>query len=313
MTLSSQDFPAKMRFKKYIVVVPTVGSKLDLLPFDEKRYTWVSLWHDLGALHGKCIFQQFKIFVDQPDPDSSPPKLFVCTLVNAQCEEEAYCKGREDVLALSSSLVRLFKEGYEPEYHEMTVIPLHQFKLPPTMEDGLSVLSIELRTRNGKVEEVATPYGTFKPTRHFGKAIHEEFMNRYFAIPIVAEGTFAKVTISMSRKELLFDIDAGLEKTRAFESSDEGELMNVVATLYSAAVTTANMSVSYLLLWQILESLASGKDSGQKLLTDTTMNGIFRLLQQEGHEVITIQKIHSVLGMLREKSETRVIAEMLRE
>jgi hypothetical protein len=47
----------KMRFKKYIVVVPMVGSKLDLLSYGEKGYTWLCLWHDMRSLHGKCISQ----------------------------------------------------------------------------------------------------------------------------------------------------------------------------------------------------------------------------------------------------------------
>jgi hypothetical protein len=85
-----------MKSRKYIIVVPMIESKLDLLRFGGGRYTWVPFWHDLRGLHGKRISQEFKIFIDQPDPDSSPPKLFVCTLVNAQSKEEAYKKGTEN-------------------------------------------------------------------------------------------------------------------------------------------------------------------------------------------------------------------------
>lgn len=301
-----------MKFKRYIVVVPMVGSKLDLLRFSENRYTWVSFWHDLRGLHSKCIFHEFKIFVDQPDPTSSPPELFVCTLVNAQSVEEAYKKGTENVLSLSNSLMRLLSEGFEPKYHETIVVPFHPAELPPTIEDTISVELVKLTTKNGKVEEIATPYSAYKPRLALpGKAAHEKYATTYFKIPKLESGTSEMPPIYMSPKEHLLDIEPHLEKIRAFKSNDEARLMNVVATLYSAAITTENISVSYLLLWQILESFASSKDDGGKLFNDTIMNRVRGLLQQEGYDVDTAHRVNSILGMLGKKNDIQIIAEML--
>jgi len=303
-----------MKFKRYIVVVPMVVSKLELLTFSGNKYTWVSFWDDLRGLHSKCIFRKFKIFVDQPDPASSPPKLFVCTLVNAQSVEEAYKKGTENVLALSNSLVRLFSEGFEPKYHETIVIPFHPAGLPPTIEGTISVELVKLTTKNGNVEEIATPYSAWKPkVAVLGKAAHKEYVTAYFKVPKIEAGISEMPTIRMSPKEVLLNIETHLKKTRAFKSSDEARLMNLVATLYSAAVTTENMSVSYLLLWQILESFASSKDDGGKLFTGTIINRIRGLLQEEGYDDDTTRRVNSILGMLGKKNNIQIIAEMLGE
>jgi hypothetical protein len=94
-------------------------------------------------------------------------------------------------------------------------------------------------------------------------------------------------------------------------SSGEANLVNIVATLYSGAITTENISVSYLLLWQILESVASSKDNGGKLFNSTVMNKIRELLQQEGYDVDTVQRVNSILLMLGKKNDVQLIAETL--
>ena len=71
--------------------------------------------------------------------------------------------------------------------------------------------------------------------------------------------------------------------------------------------------ISYLLLWQILESFASSKEAGGKLLTETTMNNIKDLLQKESYDIATIHRISSMIGMLEKKNPTQIIAEILRE
>lgn len=303
-----------MKFKKYIVVVPVVELNLDLLTFGEGEYTWVPFWDDLRSLHGKCIFHEFKIFVDQPNPASFPPKLFVCTLVNAQSEKEAYEKGTESVLFLSNSLVRLFLRGFEPKYHETIATPFYPTKLPATTEDTISVELVKLTTKNGNIKGIATPYMVYEPrVALHGSAAHEKYVTTHFKIPKLEAGTSNMPTIHMLQKEVLLNIGPHLKNIRASKSSDETKLMNVVATLYSAAVTTENISVSYLLLWQILESFASSKGSGEKLLTGNARNKIEELLQHEGYDVVTAQRVSSVLGMLRGKNDIQIIAEMLKE
>ena len=138
-------------------------------------------------------------------------------------------------------------------------------------------------------------------------------MTIYFKIPKLEAGTSEMPPISMSPKEDLLDIEPHLNKIRASRSSEEAKLMNVLATLYSAAITTENISVSYLLLWQILESSASIKNAGGKLLSDDTLNDIRRLLQEGDYDAATVHRVKNLLGMLRGKGEVQVITEMLRE
>lgn len=301
-----------MKLRKHIVVVPVVEAKLDLLTFGESKYTWVSFWDDLRDLHDKCILHEFKIFVDQLDPASSPPKLFICTLISAQ-KEEAYSEGINSVRRLCNSLVCLFSKGFEPRYHEAVVVPF-PCELPPTIEDTISVELVELTIKNGTIEEIRTPYFVWKPKVGLpGKAVHEQYLTTYFKIPKIEPGIFHMPTIYMVPKEVLQNIESNLRKVTAHESSDETALMDVITTLYSAAITVGNVSISYLLLWQILESLASSKDEDRQLLTGNTVNRIQELLQREGYDADRVHRVNSQLGMLKKKSDTQIIAELLRQ
>lgn len=102
-------------------------------------------------------------------------------------------------------------------------------------------------------------------------------------------------------------------KVMLAESNIEGEVKNTIANLYSAAITMENIPISYLLLWQILESLASSQETGGKLLAETTMIYIKDLLQKENYDIATIHRINSILGMLEKKNPTQIIAEIFRE
>lgn len=299
----------KMKLKKYIVVVPIVEMELALLRFGENRYTWVPFWDDLRELDGKCIFDEFKIFVDQEDLASSPPKLFVCTLTKAEGTEKAYEQGTQAILALSNRLVILLGQGFEPIQHEAIVVDL-----TPIIKDTIDVKLVELTTKNGNVESIATPYGVWKSNFPIPlRFSHNEYVTLHSKVQKIEEGNIGLPTAKMVQKDVLLNIEANLKRLGAFKSNDERELMNVIATLYSAAIITSNISISYLLLWQVLESFAASKEAGGKLLTRKTLNSIKRLLQEECYDTATVKKVSSRLGMLREKTEVQMIAEMLRE
>ena len=300
-----------MKLKKYIAVAPMVELSLDLLRFGKNRYTWASFWDDLRGLDSRCIFNKFKIFIDQEDPAFFPPKLFVCMLISAESIEEAYEKCIQDILALSNGLVSLFSKGFEPIYHEMIIIPLYSIAPPPMTKDAISVKLVELTIKNGNVDTIITPYGVWRHVRTRGEASHKEYLDAYFNIPKIEAGNIPMPDIRMLKKEALLNLEHRLKKTGTFESNTKAKLVNLVASLYSAAVTTENISVSYLLLWQILESSTSSKEAGRKSLNKTTLNSIKGLLQEEKYDNATVQKVNSVLGGLRD--EVEMIAEMLRK
>lgn len=300
-----------MKSKKYIVVVPMVETELALLQFSENRYTWVPFWDDLRELNSKCMFDEFKIFVDQEEPRSSPPKLFVCTLIDAESVEKAYEQAIEAIRALSSELVTLFGRGFELMEHEAMVVGL-----TPIIKDTVDVKLIELTIKNGNVERIATPYGAAEPG--FSQPIsfsHNEYVTTHSKLQKI-EGDMRSVQFPVTKmvpKQVLLNIEANLKRRGASRSNDERQLMNVMTSLYSAANATTNIKMSYLLLWQILESCASSKDYGSKLLTDNTMNSVMTLLQKENYDDRARDRVGGALGTLRKKNDNEVIAEIFRE
>ena len=300
-----------MGTEKYIVILPVVELELDLYKFSENRYTWLQLWDDLKSLNGKCI-NKFKIFVDQEGISSSPPKLFILTLIDANSKDEAYKKGTEKILELVNSLVFLFLRGFEPIHHEAIVVPFCLSNHPLPVEDSIDLERIKVVIKTKNVDKIITPYGEWKfnPLLQ-GEASHKEYVTTYFKIR-KTECDGKEIQVPMLRKDMLLNIENRL-KVMLSESNIEGELKNTIATLYSAATTIENIPISYLLLWQILESFASSKDAGGKLLAGTTMNNIKEFLQKEDYDIATIHRINSMLGMLEKKNPTQIIAEIFRE
>lgn len=299
---------------KYIVILPVLELELDLYKFSENRYTWLQFWEDLKSLNSKCMFNEFKIFVDQGDPSSSPPKLFILTLIDANSKDEAYEKGTEKILNLVNNLVFLFLRGFEPIHHEAVAVPFCPPNLPLSVDDSINVERIEVVIKTGNVDKIITPHGVweFKPMLQGGKVSHKERVTTYFKIrKIECDGKEIQIRMPI-RKDVLLNIENSLEVMLS-ESKIEKELKNTIATLYSASVTMENISISYLLLWQILESFASSKKVGEKLFTKTTTNNIKELLQKENYDIATIHRIGSMLGMLEKNTPTQIIAEIFRE
>ncbi|MGB2842300.1 MAG: hypothetical protein WBC40_07480 [Halobacteriota archaeon] len=300
-----------MGTEKYIVILPVVELELDLYKFSENRYTWLQLWDDLKSLNGKCIFNKFKIFVNQEGISSSPPKLFILTLIDANSKDEAYKKGTEKILELVNSLVFLFLRGFKPIHHEAIAMPFCPSNHPLPIEDSIDLERIKVVIKTRNVDKIITPYGEWKfnPLLQ-GKASHKEYVTTYFKIrKTECDGKEIQIRMGIQKDELL-NVENSLN---VIESNIEGELKNTIATLYSAATTIENIPVSYLLLWQILESFASSKEAGGKLLAGTTMNNIKALLQKEGYDSATIHRINSMLGMHEKKNPTQIIAEIFRE
>jgi hypothetical protein len=186
--------------------------------------------------------------------------------------------------------------------------------LTPVIKDTIDVKLIELTTRNGNVESITTPYGVWKS--NFPKPLsfsHNEYVTIYSKLQKIQEVSIELPSAKMVRKDVLLNMEANLKRIGASKTNDERELMNVITSLYSAAATIGNISVSYLLLWQVLESLAASKEARSELLNKRILNSIKRLLQKEGYDVATVHRVDSQLGMLTEKSEVQMMAEMLRE
>lgn len=306
-----------MRLIKYIVVVPIIEGTLDLLKLTKRSYVLLPLWDDLRCLHGKCLFGQFKIFVDQQDPFSSSPKLFVCTLVDAQTLEHAYEGAVKKIRTFATDLVTwsLCSRSFEPIFGEMRVAEFYPTKLLPAIEKKLSLDLVELTVEKGNPKTIHTPYYSL----NFNYPLvfefsHNEYVTAYSILPKLegAQDT-QRPDVFLLRKEELQNMEFDLDKIRRARYTDEAELINVIAPIYSAAIMEKNMLMSYLLLWQVLECVASTRDFGTNLLDRNTMNGISALLRQEGYAATAISRLRSILRDVRQKNQIKVMAEILQD
>ena len=299
-----------MNASKYISVVPILETRLDLLPLGEQRYTWFPLWDDLRSLNRECLLDRFKLFVDQQDPRCSPPKLFVCTLIRAINEEEAYQKGTKAIRSLVNQLVTLLHRGFEVKEHEALIV-----NISPITKGTINIKLVELTIRNGNVKDISTPYG--KWTSKFPQIMtfsHNGYLATFSKIQKIESDTRGVhlPKVEMLPKEILLNVDVNLRKMESTMSEDKKKLMSVVTNLYNAAVTMSNVSVSYLLLWQVLESFVLSEDGGEQLISGNTLVMVTSLLRNENYDAKTQQKVKSMLGMLTKKSEIDAIAEILK-
>lgn len=306
-----------MKLNKYIAVVPIIEGTLDLLKLTERSYVWVPLWDDLRCLHGKCLLGQFKIFVDQEDPPSTQPKLFVCTLIEAQTLEQAYESAAQRMRAFAANLVTfsVCSRGFEPIIGDMQVTEFYPPKSPPAIKDKVDLDLVEITIGKGNLKTIRTPYYLFKFSYPLGcQFSHNQYITAYSTLQkLEAPQPTQMPDVRLLQKKELQNIESHLDKIIGSGYTDEAKLMNVIAPIYSAAVTAKNMLMSYVLLWQVLESIASTRDFGKKLLDKNTMNGIRALLQQQRYDNTAISRLNSMLGTVKQKNEIDVIAETLRD
>jgi hypothetical protein len=296
--------------KEYISVIPITEIKVDLLSLGEQRYTWFPSWDDLRSLNGKCLLDRFKIFLDQQDPSHFQPKLFVCMLIAAVNEHEANWKGTEATRTLANQLVTLFSRGFEVIEHEALIIDAS------LITKGISSLNmIELTILNGNVRTISSPHGKWTSNFPQGLAYSSDSCLSTFAKLQKIEGDTKDLcvpSIQMLQKEVLLNIDSNLRKMENAKPEHKKMLMNSITALYSAAITTSNVTISFLLLWQVLESLALIECQDEQAISSNTLEKIILLLSNEKYDLQTQRRVKSTLAMLTKKSNVDTIAEIVK-
>lgn len=288
-------------YGRYIVIFPVVEMRLDLLPFG-KRYTWLRSWEDLRDLHGKIIGKQVKIFTYNEDAKRKPPKLFFSTLIDAPSEEEAYELGRrkleEFVYLLSVFLRKSFR-----------ILPFESITLP--LPNVRSIKEVELKVDKGYATKIITPRGAWTIlSPHFGETTANTIFPAHFEMPKM-EGKVSHTAIVMSRKGL-DEVGDFLVRIERLDEEERG-LLNVIGQLYSTATSSEVVSISYLLLWEILEVYSHARSYPTRLLDKQTLRKVRALLKQEKYEEKDIERLISVLGMRREKTETEVMSTVIQK
>lgn len=179
------------------------------------------------------------------DVKHKPTKLFVSTLVDSLSEEEAYEEGIKKVEEFVSLINVFLKRGFRILKYEVSTLPVPNVR---------SLEEVELHVDNGYVTKIITPYGswTILPP-HFGEVNHAEIFPLHFEMPKI-EGKVSPKVIVMPRKELR-QVEDFFSRIDSFDGEKRG-LLKIIGQLYATAVSTETISVSYLLLWQILEVYA---------------------------------------------------------
>jgi hypothetical protein len=123
-----------------------------------------------------------------------------------------------------------------------------------------------------------------------------------------------KVSLKMSvmTKEGLNEAEKIFSRIDSLKSEDRG-LIKVIGQLYATAVSTETISLSYVLLWEILEVYSLTMSEPTPLLSKKTINKIEKLLSNEGYVEKDIGKVVSFVSMLGESTQTEIISESIQQ
>jgi len=283
-------------YGRYIFILPVVEMRLDLLPFG-KRHTWLRSWEGLEELNGKIIGKQLKIFTYTEDAKHKPSKLFLCTLVDALREEEAYDLGRRKVEEFVYLMSVFLRKGFRILPYETVTVPLLNVR---------SIKEVELQVDKGYVTKIIAPRGRWTIlSPHFGEITGKDIFPSYFEMPKI-EGKVSHTAIAMS-KTGLYEVGDFFVRIKGLKDEERG-LLNVIGQLYSAATTSESVSTSYLLLWETLEVYSHTLSSPTRLLNKETLIRVKALLKKENYQERDVDRLISVLGMYGEKTETEVMS-----
>jgi len=294
--------------QKYIVIIPVIELKQNLCRFTEHKFTWISFWNDLNKLDKKVVSGTYKFFVNPNISLDSPTKLFICVIVDTNSNDEAYKIGVEKILTLVNELVWVFLTGFRIIYHEAITIPLVSIA-----SSTIKIDNVDLIIEKGITKAVVTPYEQHKILSPFSITLRNNgFITAYGKIPQFEGNVNAQKPLIPEEKVL--NLEAYLEKVRPNKPSINSELIDMMAMLYSAAVTTEDIAISYLLLWQILESFGSAKKTTNKLITHGTLKKVKCLLDEEKqYNKDIVNRVINLLGNAKEKGDVQQISKTLKE
>lgn len=286
-------------YGRYIVIVPAIAMNLDLLPFG-KRYTWMKCWDDLCELNEKIIGEQIKIFTYVEDPKREPTKLFLCTLIDSRSEEDAYEKGMAKIEEFLSLITVFLRRSFEVLTYEVTTLPLPNVR---------SLKEVELHVDGGYLAKVSSPKGNWTMlSPHFGEITNDTIFPVYFELPKM-EGKVSG-TQTVIRKKDFDEVEDFFVKIDRLSKEERG-FLKVIGQLYSTAISTEAISISYLLLWEILEVYSHTLSTLTQLLDKQKLSKVRKFLKQEKYE--DTERIVSWLGMLGEQTETQVISTIIQK
>lgn len=283
-------------YGRYVFILPVVEMRLDLLPFG-KRYTWLRSWEDMEELNGKVIGKRLKIFTYTEDAKRKPSKLFLCTLIDAPSEEEAYDLGRRRVEEFVYLMSVFLRKGFRILPYETVTLPLPNVR---------SIKEVELQVNKGYIDKIIAPSGKWTIlSPHFGEITANDIFPAHFEMPKI-EGKVSHTGIVMSKKGL-DEVGDFFVRIEGLKDEERG-LLNVIGQLYSAATSNELVSISYLLLWETLEVYSHTLSSPTRLLNKQTLRRVKAVLKQEKYEEKDVERLISVLGMYGEKTETEVMS-----
>ena len=174
-----------------------------------------------------------------------------------------------------------------------------------------SLTEVELDIDGGYVTRISTPHGSWNIlSPHFGEITHDTIFPSYFEMPKI-EGGVSGTIIVMPRKGLDDVADFFLKIDKL--TKEERGLLKTVGQLYAAAVSTEAVSVSYLLLWEILEVYSNSFPSSSSLLDKQTLNQVRVLLEEKKYKAENVERIVSVLGMLNSQTETQMVSTIIKK
>lgn len=290
---------------RYFVVVPVFGMDLQLLKFG-KGYSWSKLWDDLQELDGRIVNQQIKLIVPLENVSRRPVKFFVCTLLESPTETDAYQQGLgriEEFVYLANVFLR---RSFRPLVHEVVI-----FSIPK--KGSLADFSLEIL--NERIVKIVSPFGSWKPKAPyfyeiFGAVGHKgkDLYPGHFEVPLYQMDVHQDVNL-ISKKGWL-DFEKTYSKLVSVKSNQK-ELLATAGQLYSAANSSETITLSYIMLWEVLE-LYSGIDKGREsLLTENILKEIRQLLNQNGIGKKDTQTVLDTLRGLKRETLTQQMARII--
>jgi hypothetical protein len=291
-----------MNFNQYVAVFPVIGVDLHLKRFN-CGFSWLRHWDDLQELNGKVIDKKIKIVVPDEDVREKPSKFYLCSLTQASSEEEAYQKTvevLEEFIFLSNVYL---SRSFRPLLHEAVVVPF-----PKTV----SVDSIILQFEKERVKIIQSPYerwvnevpyfGAIRPT---SKSI--DFYPAHFEITDL-RSNIADKALPLGKKKW-FDFEQKFPSIYAAKNAKS--VLIVIGQLYASANSTEIITLSYMMLWEILEAYA-GIDKGRELLlSDLILNQVGELFEQEGYTKEVTRKVSDKLRELKKETLTEQMARLI--
>jgi hypothetical protein len=289
-----------MVLEQYIAIAPILGMDLHLIKFS-KGYTWFRLWDDLKELDGKVINQQIKLVVPQQKVNKRPSKFYVCVLVKAESEENAYEKGIrkiEEFVFLSNVYLR---RSFRILLREAVTLPM-----PKTQ----SIADISLIVESERIKKITSPLeGWTLEVPYFGEITHKDIYPAYFELTDIRAKVSETASVLGKKTWLAFETKY---RELITAKTDQKELLVVIGPLYALANSAETVSLSYIMLWEILEAYSGTDKDRESLLSDKTLGTIRELMKEQKYTKEATQIVLNTLRGLKKETLTQQMAKIVK-